>query len=1522
MSNVEDINTDEDKLNVSSKNNSSFIDSLARYYSEFLSTDFKKGRLPKRKFQIKDSKGRRSGIPLSKYKSFKTNLRKKLIKNIQKNDAFSIKFNEHKSKLSIVTENAIEGAIKNISTKNFDTKNTKLIEKFTIDINKKNADIEKLMNTFIEALQNNLSLDILAPLIELLEPTFKKTEQDLIDRLISVDSEITNLFIEKITEDLPSAIPKIITDNDPSLIEQIIDENFNENYIKKNLKDFFNDFSANDLYSEMRELQTVEKLDDNLEFYLYLGEIKFNSNTFPIFYIPMEVANTKDKNTILECKLDSRILINKKAIDFIAREIQETTKTKSASPIKERIVYLDAEDVIFEKIDAILQEILASFSLNGYQSFENETKELKNSTATINTSLSISLFDKSDESMLSDYEELLDKILRSSDESPLFNFLTSLIESFIHKNPTDISEGILDEWDETNITERLVFDTPLPLAEEQRKILLALNNEKSKFITVEGPPGTGKSHTISAIAFEAILKGQKILVLSDKKEALDVVQNKINETLSRVRPTDDFINPILRLGRAGSNFRKLTTGRAIENLNIQHREFKKQSQKRENLYKNAVDNLKSKISNHIKYAKDIDMSKVTNYELDRLEFFNEFDDYKNLENVFENIDNLYTEEIKNLKHLADIRNKLKKYTKNFTKLFHKFDKNKLEFLNFMIFISDCKNTNTNNFYNLATKVNSSNYSDILNFSNKITLSKGMFGYFFSGTKIQLIKNDLKNTLGINFNGTPHSLIQELEKIYNDANSFFTNLENKGWKDKLFLYREIFELDIDLKELDEVIKTYKLINSKDIIYIKDPSEIIDILCENDSDSGLFLERFLELQNTRDEISKSFYFDDYNYLARKQELENYNALKLATEIDSRVIDFAQNKKNDAKTLSDIIRKKLKFPKEKFSILSQAFPCMICSLRDYAEYIPLEKELFDIIIIDEASQVSIAQALPAIIRSKKMVVMGDRKQFGNVKTSQASKEINNSYFTDVMKELDHKDSTEDEIKVKAQALNISFSVLDFMERVSNFNIGLKKHFRGYPEMISFSSKYFYENTLQPMKIRGKPLSEVLEFIHIEPDSMFDKIKNTNEKEADLILEKIIKQLDDEDFRSVAVITPFTAQQTYISRTISNHTRYQEILEKLKFRCFTFDSCQGEERDIIYYSFVANEQRDMLWSIFPKYLHQQDEDELDRNLKMQRLNVGFSRGKEKLIFIHSKPINELKSCLREALNHYSTIVNNAYELPSEDKLDKNSPAEKKVLRWLESAPIIRQYQPEIDPQFKIGDYLKSLDKSYDHPAYRVDFLLRFFIDNKQYDIIIEYDGFEYHFKNHEDIDAGNWEHYLRDQDIEREKVLESYGYKTLRINRFNIGKDPILELNKRIENLLNEFKDNGEALIKSVVENTNIAVEGIATGDIRVCKKCNQNKPAKEFENPERKSGYNRYCSSCSPRKRTKKKINRSKNTNKPGQKRCKNCKKFFPDSEFIDNTNISGKRVLCSKCKTISNRKREEQARIWHSRGRRYR
>ena len=49
--------------------------------------------------------------------------------------------------------------------------------------------------------------------------------------------------------------------------------------------------------------------------------------------------------------------------------------------------------------------------------------------------------------------------------------MSQMVGSFLKDNPLNIIEDILIEWDKTKIPDRLVFDTPIPLAEEQRKIL-------------------------------------------------------------------------------------------------------------------------------------------------------------------------------------------------------------------------------------------------------------------------------------------------------------------------------------------------------------------------------------------------------------------------------------------------------------------------------------------------------------------------------------------------------------------------------------------------------------------------------------------------------------------------------------------------------------------------------------------------------------------------------------------------------------------------------------------------------------------------------------------------------------------------------------------------------------------------------------------------------------------------------------------------------------------------------------------
>src|SRR5262245_12476829 len=154
----------------------------------------------------------------------------------------------------------------------------------------------------------------------------------------------------------------------------------------------------------------------------------------------------------------------------------------------------------------------------------------------------------------------------------------------------------------------------------------------------------------------------------------------------------------------------------------------------------------------------------------------------------------------------------------------------------------------------------------------------------------------------------------------------------------------------------------------------------------------VDRLATLRRREERVSESFAkVPEIDYLKAKTNIESLNTEMLAEQIDDRLIDFYNNKKNTASTLGKIIREKQRFPVDKFPDLKQAFPCVIASLRDYADFIPLQRDIFDLVIIDEASQVSIAQALPAIIRAKKVLVLGDRNQFGNVKKSTASQEVN---------------------------------------------------------------------------------------------------------------------------------------------------------------------------------------------------------------------------------------------------------------------------------------------------------------------------------------------------------------------------------------------------------------------------------------------------------------------------------------------------------------------------------------------------
>jgi hypothetical protein len=404
------------------------------------------------------------------------------------------------------------------------------------------------------------------------------------------------------------------------------------------------------------------------------------------------------------------------------------------------------------------------------------------------------------------------------------------------------------------------------------------------------------------------------------------------------------------------------------------------------------------------------------------------------------------------------------------------------------------------------------------------------------------------------------------------------------------------------------------------------------------------------------------------------------------------------------------------------------------------------------------------------------------------------------------------------------------------------LRKHFRSYPELIGYSSSTFYNHQLQAIKVRGVPLDDVVRFELIDPAGQ-QVSRTTNSAEAAFIEGKLIELIDEENPPTVGVITPFREQHTLLTKRLFGHARAEEFESKLRLKVMTFDTCQGEERQIIFYSMVATPGMDALNYVFPVSLADAQES-VEEKLKVQRLNVGFSRAQEMIWIVHSMPVEGFRGAIAGALNHYGAVLRQKHGHAGQ--VDPASPMESRVLGWLQATSFIQENAEDVEmlPQFPIGEYLKQLDPTYQHPSWRVDFLVTYRSEAGPIYIVVEYDGFEYHFKESAKVHVGNHERYLRPEDVERQLTLESYGYRFLRINRFNLGKDPVSTLDQRLRRLVEVA---GGEVTARVVDRVREQAEGMTSKEMRQCRTCSQIKPLQAFFDSDLKSGAGGFGYKC---------------------------------------------------------------------------
>jgi len=252
--------------------------------------------------------------------------------------------------------------------------------------------------------------------------------------------------------------------------------------------------------------------------------------------------------------------------------------------------------------------------------------------------------------------------------------------------------------------------------------------------------------------------------------------------------------------------------------------------------------------------------------------------------------------------------------------------------------------------------------------------------------------------------------------------------------------------------------------------------------------------------------------------------------------------------------------------FNTILKTFPIWLVKMSDIYKILPFQTEMFDLAIIDEATQCDIASCIPIMQRAKRVVIAGDPNQLRHV-----------SFLSGARQEMLAK-------KFEVQDLNPDFlnyrdkSILDIItDSLSNQDqvVFLDEHYRSTPYIIRFSNRKFYSGALKIMT--EKPGIPVNEGIVLKKCNGTRTKQGYNVEEATVILETVHEIINNqrdmgkETCQSIGILSPFRNQADYITAQISRDFTIEEI-EKHHLTVGTAYAFQGEERDVMLLSFVLD--------------------------------------------------------------------------------------------------------------------------------------------------------------------------------------------------------------------------------------------------------------------------------------------------------------------------------------------------------------
>lgn len=1137
----------------------------------------------------------------------------------------------------------------------------------------------------------------------------------------------------------------------------------------------------------------------------------------PLFTVPCEIKKTKSEN-----KEDAEYIINPLRDEPILNTtlLMEICKYNNIELDDEFInnIEITKENDEIEIIQKIFTNIGAKYYMNNeyttedtvYVKFKNYPSNkdkptldefIEENRFRLTKNMILGIFNKNKASIYNNYLNLINKSKNEENMGLLQDVLNS-----------EFDEDIYDEFDKKgdSICNKIHENDKYFLSQldfSQEEAVLSVDNKK--IVTIEGPPGTGKSEVIVSIISNNIMKNKTILMVCEKDAALKVILDKyINKGLGQ------YITHITDIKNI-SNYRKKLYEDIVEISNKNIEDINSDMQSLNNTIQSTINEL-DEIKKQL-YSKEYGMSlnELYGYTLEDVErvSFNidfpsaEFDipKLKNMKSsiniIANNISRLNRNELVN--KVNDEVN-LKSVDIRIDKMFEIYkDLNKN---NDLVLIQNLYNVYSNK-YNIISDVEQ--YEKYLN--NKSSLIDTLKSKIFELFKLNRVVNKLnidKSKLEdkefikqkLNLIKKVISSTEDLNREIESLNTLFVDEYIRNLKKDIYDYNKFkhhLEQITDLIEKIDYLSAIKKSKSNLGTYEK---QIIDILIKNK----------IGIKNNMDSLDEYWYKIVQNELIRSwinfleckydlasnissdnniydeicktlsKTLKDKNA-SIPKEIERKIINNISALEEDKiKNLRKIIKKSNRKTSNKQFIsnciengLLRYKPIWLLTPEVATSILPLQPGLFDIVIFDEASQMELEYSIPCIYRGKKIVVAGDTKQLPPPK------------FNDTGTEIEDFDNVE--IDEDKELFYNSESLLHYMiHKYSNSKVFLNYHYRSkYKELIDFSNYAFYggEINIVPNAFYDEN-NKPIEYIYLENGRINNSINLVEAKKVVDILNDTMIQYEDE---SIAIIAFTKAQQKCIESEINKRKQFdpefetnysknsnREELDK-QILISNIDEIQGDQRDIVIFSIAYG----------PRESNGQMNGNITGNLNSKdgkfRLNVAISRAKKKIILVtslkeHMIPPSdkgEGRSLLISYLNYCEAVDLNHIEKMKEalEKVSSKKNVNDSKYNNKDESPLETQIREAlISRGVRLNQQVEQL-------GFRIDFAVIDPVDSNRYILAIEADGATYHSSK-----------TAKERDLYRQQLLEEKGWTFIRIWSRDWWKNKECEI-QRILDKINEL-------------------------------------------------------------------------------------------------------------------------------------